>query len=308
MTIPPPPRLCRPSRWWCRPRAAGRPRPSGPGCPGRPAATAGSRLGGADPDQLVGAGGQGGQGGLGDQPPGGDDHHLVDGLGDLGQDMAGDQHGAALVGQLAQEPAQPVDAFGVQAVGRLVQDQHLGVAEQGGGQAQALAHAQREATDPPAGRLGRPTWARTSSARAGAGRRRWRPAGGCGRCGRDGSWRPPAPRRRGGWDRPAPGTACRRSWPLPAVGVTRPSRVRRVVVLPAPLGPRKPTTVPWSTSKLRSSTATTSPKRLVSPSMVMTAMASSSAPAGLLVEADHVEGAGHLDGTKRGRRRRRPLS
>src|SRR5512132_2567307 len=65
---------------------------------------------------------------------------------------------------------------------------------------------------------------------------------------------------------------------LPAVGVTSPSRVRRVVVLPAPLGPRKPTTVPWSTSKLRSSTATMSPKRLVSPWMVMTAMASSSAP------------------------------
>ena len=78
---------------------------------------------------------------------------------------------------------------------------------------------------------------------------------------------------------------------LPAVGVTSPSSIRRVVVLPAPLGPRNPTTVPWSTSKLRSSTATTSPKRLVSPSMVMTAMVSSSAPVGLLVEADHVEGA-----------------
>jgi hypothetical protein len=62
-------------------------------------------LGSAHPDQLVGAGGQGGQGGLGDQPPPGDDHHLVDGLGDLGQDVAGDQYGAALVGQLAQQPA-----------------------------------------------------------------------------------------------------------------------------------------------------------------------------------------------------------
>src|SRR5215218_11441920 len=59
---------------------------------------------------------------------------------------------------------------------------------------------------------------------------------------------------------------------VPVVGVTRPSRVRRVVVLPAPLGPRKPTTVPWSTSKLRSSTATMSPKRLVSPWMVMAAI------------------------------------
>ena len=88
----------------------------------------------------------------------------------------------------------------------------------------------------------------------------------------------------------------------PAVGVTTPNSIRRVVVLPAPLGPRNPTTVPWSTSKLRSSTASTSPKRLVSPSMVIAAMASSSAPAGLLIEADHLEGAEHLDGTKRGRR------
>ena len=36
-----------------------------------------------------------------------------------------------------------------------------------------------------------------------------------------------------------------------------------MVVLPAPLGPRKPTTVPASTSKLRWSTAVSSPKRLV---------------------------------------------
>src|SRR4029453_17058453 len=93
---------------------------------------------------------------------------------------------------------------------------------------------------------------------------------------------------------------------LPAVGVTSPRSMRRVVVLPAPLGPRKPTTVPWSTAKLRSSTAVTGPKRLVSPSMVMTAIVSSSAPAGLLVEAGHVVGARHHDGTKRGCWRRRP--
>src|SRR4029453_13794065 len=79
-----------------------------------------------------------------------------------------------------------------------------------------------------------------------------------------------------------------------------PRSMRRVVVLPAPLGPRKPTTVPWSTSKLRSSTATTSPKRLVSPSMVMTAMASSLPPAGLLVEADHVKGAEHSSTVRSG--------
>src|ERR1035441_4898354 len=41
--------------------------------------------------------------------------------------------------------------------------------------------------------------------------------------------------------------------------------MRKVVVLPAPLGPRNPVTRPASTSKLRSSTATTSLNRLVSP-------------------------------------------
>ncbi len=43
----------------------------------------------------------------------------------------------------------------------------------------------------------------------------------------------------------------------PAVGRTRPSSIRRVVVLPAPLGPRKPVTSPAATSKLRSRTAVT---------------------------------------------------
>src|SRR3712207_4713996 len=41
--------------------------------------------------------------------------------------------------------------------------------------------------------------------------------------------------------------------------------MRSVVVLPAPLGPRKPVTEPGSTVKLRSETARTEPKDLVSP-------------------------------------------
>ena len=40
--------------------------------------------------------------------------------------------------------------------------------------------------------------------------------------------------------------------------------MRMVVDLPEPLGPRKPVTTPGWTSKLRSRTATVSPKRLVS--------------------------------------------
>jgi hypothetical protein len=50
---------------------------------------------------------------------------------------------------------------------------------------------------------------------------------------------------------------------VPAVGVTSPSRQRNVVVLPAPLGPRKPVTVPGATVKLRLSTARTDPNTFV---------------------------------------------
>jgi hypothetical protein len=70
--------------------------------------------------------------------------------------VAGDEHGPALVGQPADQAAQPVDALRVEAVGRLVQDQDVGVAQQGGGQAEALAHPEREAPDPPAGGRGQP--------------------------------------------------------------------------------------------------------------------------------------------------------
>ena len=46
---------------------------------------------------------------------------------------------------------------------------------------------------------------------------------------------------------------------LPADGRSSPMTIRMVVDLPAPFGPRKPVTFPASTSKVRSSTARTSP-------------------------------------------------
>src|SRR5579862_7613153 len=45
--------------------------------------------------------------------------------------------------------------------------------------------------------------------------------------------------------------------------------MRRVVVLPAPFGPRKAVTRPGATSKVSASTAVTGPYRLVSPCTVM---------------------------------------
>src|SRR4051812_7432558 len=59
--------------------------------------------------------------------------------------------------------------------------------------------------------------------------------------------------------------ACPSTVACPAVGVISPSTIRSVVVLPAPFGPRNPTIRPSSTVNDRSSTASTSPKRFVSP-------------------------------------------
>src|SRR5689334_5902267 len=52
---------------------------------------------------------------------------------------------------------------------------------------------------------------------------------------------------------------------VPAVGVTRLRIIRKVVVLPAPFGPRKPVTRPGSTSNDRLSTALTLRYCLVRP-------------------------------------------
>src|SRR5664279_4868756 len=52
----------------------------------------------------------------------------------------------------------------------------------------------------------------------------------------------------------------------PEVGVSRPAMMRRAVDLPHPDGPSRTRDSPGSTSSVRSSTATTSPKRLVTPS------------------------------------------
>src|SRR5207247_5432299 len=49
----------------------------------------------------------------------------------------------------------------------------------------------------------------------------------------------------------------------PEGGRTRPRTIRMVVVLPAPLGPRKPVTVPHGTAQLSPRTAWTRPYRLL---------------------------------------------
>ena len=59
--------------------------------------------------------------------------------------------GPALGGEVAHELAHPQHALGVEPVDRLVEDQRRRVAEQGGGDAEPLAHAEREAADALAG-------------------------------------------------------------------------------------------------------------------------------------------------------------
>jgi len=52
----------------------------------------------------------------------------------------------------------------------------------------------------------------------------------------------------------------------PAVGRIKPAIIDNVVVLPAPFGPRRPTSSPRAREKLRLSTAVRLPNRFVSPS------------------------------------------
>ena len=82
-------------------------------------------------------------GALGDDPAVADDQQLVGDRLDLHQQVRGEQDGAAAVGEVAQQAAHPAHALGVEAVGGLVEDQHLGVAEQRVREPEPLAHAER---------------------------------------------------------------------------------------------------------------------------------------------------------------------
>ena len=89
--------------------------------------------------------------GVGDQPAAADHDQPLGRQRDLAHQVRGDEHRAALGGKLLQQVADPADALRVEAVGRLVQDQRGGIAQQRGGDAEPLAHAQREPADPLAG-------------------------------------------------------------------------------------------------------------------------------------------------------------
>ena len=112
-------------------------------------------LGRAD-DHPVGAGGEFGDGAVGDQASAVQDHHPVGDLLDLVQLVAGHQDGPSFVGQGAQHRAQPADALRIQPVGRFVQHEHPRVTQQGRGEAEPLAHAERVRAHLAPGRRGQP--------------------------------------------------------------------------------------------------------------------------------------------------------
>ena len=120
---------------------------------------------GADGDGGSAAGERGVHRLGGEQLAGADDDEVVGEHGELGDQVAGHEHRAALVGEAAERGAQPADAVGVESVGGLVEQQHLGFAEQGAGEGEALAHAEREAAGRWSAALASPTCSRTSSTR-----------------------------------------------------------------------------------------------------------------------------------------------
>jgi len=99
-------------------------------------------------------GADGGEGRGPEKPPMGQDEHVVGGLLDLAQRVAGQQHRATLVREPTYVPAQPPNPRRVEPVRGLVQDEHTRVTEHRRGQPEPLPHAEGELPDSPP-RIGR---------------------------------------------------------------------------------------------------------------------------------------------------------
>jgi signal transduction histidine kinase len=78
-----------------------------------------------------------------------DHDQVIRGHSHLSHQVTRHEHCPSLGGQSPQELAEPVDALGVETIGRFVEHQSRRVAEQCNGEAQTLAHAQGEFTHPP---------------------------------------------------------------------------------------------------------------------------------------------------------------
>ena len=187
---------------------------------------------------------------------------------DLGQQMAREEDGGAVLDEIDEQGAQLVDALRVEPVRGLVEDQQAraSAAARRPGRAAGACRSSRPARGAGRRRPGPPARARSRSAGArvrAACRRRRRRRTGPGSDGRTGGGRSRGPRRatrrRAGRRSACRGTACPSTSTRPSVGNTRPSSIRMVVLLPAPFGPRNPNRSPSWTSRSTWSTATARP-------------------------------------------------
>ena len=206
----------------------------------------------------------------GDEPAVLDDRHVLAQPLDELELVRGEDDGHAGVRALAQHAAHHVDAGRVEAGERLVEHEHLRVVDERDAELDALLVAERERLDAVAGALARPSRSIQRSAARAA------PAAGEPVQAREvhelvahAHLRVQAALLRHVAE--ARARARRRSArpfqrTRPASGASTPSTIRIAVVLPAPLGPTKPSIRPGATENVRSSSATTSPKRRVSPS------------------------------------------
>src|SRR5262249_44189416 len=91
-----------------------------------------------------------------DEPATSDHDEMLCRQSHLTHEMAGDEHGAALVGESMEQVADPDDALGVETGDGLVEQEDLRIAEHDARNAEALLHPQRERTGATAGDVGEP--------------------------------------------------------------------------------------------------------------------------------------------------------
>ena len=89
-----------------------------------------------------------------DQPAAADHDEILRHQRHLRQEVAADEHGAALLGEVHEDVADPADALGVEPVGRLVEDHRVRVAEHHAGEPEPLAHPERVTLHPALGDVG----------------------------------------------------------------------------------------------------------------------------------------------------------
>lgn len=178
--------------------------------------------------------------------------------------MAGDQDRPSPRDEVTEEEAEPADAVGIEAVRRLVEDEVRGEPISAAASPSRCVMPVEKAFTRRRASSASPTSSSTSSTR-----RRGAPAASreisrCRRAVMPGSNPKPSictPTRDAGSRSAANGSPSIRQSPL--VGLSRPTMARRVVDLPAPFGPSRPTIEPRGTAKDRSSTAARCPNLLV---------------------------------------------